>query len=81
MRVNRNNKRMRPSASDYVRGKTAAQAYVDEQQRKADQFASKVKRGYLYAKGKGADETTALAWVAKNTDLSMMQVREIVRED
>jgi len=81
MRLNRNNKRMRPSAGGYVRGKTAAQTYADEQQHKADKFASKVKRGYLYAKGRGADETTALAWVAKNTDLSMMQVREIVRED
>jgi len=79
--LERNNKRMRPSAGGYVRGKTAAQTYADEQQHKADKFASKVKRGYLYAKGRGADETTALAWVAKNTDLSMMQVREIVRED
>ena len=83
MRANRNNKRMRPGSNKSV--ERAAADWQDHYQRKKNDedraLAMKVTRGYAYAMARGADQTTALAWVAKGTGLSIIQVQSILKEN
>lgn len=81
MRANRNNKSNRPGHNPANRRpRTLAALYKKQREETRAALEQKVRKGYAYARAKGADQTTALAWVAKNTALSMIAVREIVEE-
>lgn len=74
---------MRPGSNKSV--ERAAADWQDHYQRKKNDedraLAMKVTRGYAYAMARGADQTTALAWVAKGTGLSIIQVQSILKEN
>lgn len=80
-RANRNNKRHRPGENPNVKrsARSMEDFYRDQEQQKDEALVRKVIAGMAYAKKRGADEVTALAWVAKGTGLSVIQVQDIIR--
>lgn len=82
-RANRNSKRLRPGTNPSIA--RAATDWQDHYQREKDDedraLTAKVTRGYAYAMARGADQKTALAWVAKGTGLSMIQVQIVLKEN
>lgn len=81
-RANRNNKKYRPGTNKRVRrgALTAGDHYRREAEEKDRALRLKIVKGYEYARSRGADESTALAWVSKNVGLSIIQVQSILRE-
>lgn len=74
-RANRSSRKKREPVSRSAMQEAYELRHADE----SAALAKKVVSGFAYARKRGADQVTALQWVAKGTGLSVVQVQDILR--